>query len=481
MNKPYLDFLFHPQSMAIVGVSPDTTRPNLALRFLQSLSKSGFKGKIYPIHPAGGEINGLKVYPSLRDVPGNVDYVISAIPAKATPKLLEDSAAKGVKAVHLFTSGYSEIEDVVGKGLETQVLKIARANGIRIIGPNCMGVYCPESGLTFSAGFPGQPMFPSIPGPLGLISQSGGNSMFCIREATGRGLYFSKLVSYGNAADLNESDYLEYLTEDPDTRLIGMYVEGVKDGRRFLNTLKKATDMKPVIIYKAGVTESGARTCASHTSSIAGSAGTWQAFLRQFNAIQVYSMEEIVDVSLAMLKLPVPQGRRTVVIGTGGGAGVIAADDCTQAGLTLPLLPADVRKKLRAIYGSEAGSMFRNPVDAPPMATNESYFEAVKILADSDAIDIVIMQFSLDIWGMAYRGDIILPFIDVTLKAAKYVTKPMAVVLHNCATPEARQLAAEVQENFVKAGLAVYPSLGRAAGALHKYLLYNEERKKRGL
>ncbi len=474
MPKSALDYLFNPLSIAIAGVSPDIARPNLAQLFVSTLRNFGFKGEIYPLHPSGGEIFGTKVYTNVREIPGPVDYVISAIPARFTPQLITDCVAKGVKAVHLFTSGYGEIEDEIGKKLEGEILKIARKGGVRLVGPNCMGLYCPSSGLTFAGDFPDQAGFPRQVGSLGLISQSGGNCIYTIREAAERGVFFSKAISYGNAADLNETDYLEYMADDPQTKLIAMYIEGVRDGKRFMQALKNVAGKKPVIINKGGNTETGARACASHTGSIAGSAAIWQDFIKQVGAVPAGSMPELVDMGVAFLKMKVPNGRNTVVIGTGGGIAVQASDDITGAGLNLPLLPQEVRKKLVAIYGTEAGSIFRNPVDAPPMASVEKYVQAVKFIAESDQVDVLILHCPFDIWAMVSRSLPLSPFIETVAELAKVIDKPMAAVLHYNTAFGSTQMVEDVQKKFVDLGLPVYPSIQRAARAINKYIEYYE-------
>ena len=477
MSKPALDFLFNPNSIAIAGVSPDVNKPNTAQLYVTGLRDFGYKGNIYPLHPSGGEIFGLKVYTNVKDIPGNVDLVVSAIPARFTPQLVKDCGEKDVKAMHLFTSGYSEIEDEIGKKLETEILGIARSTGMRLIGPNCMGIYNPSSGVTFAGQFLEQTGFPRTPGSLGLMSQSGGNCIFCIREAYSRGLFFSKAISYGNAADLNESDYLEYMTEDPATRVIAAYIEGVKDGDRFLNTLKKAAARKPVIVNKAGNTEIGARACASHTSAIAGSAGVWHDLLKQVGAIQVGNMSELVDVALAFDKMPPPKGRNVAIIGTGGGIAVQAADDITREGLKIPALPNEVRQKLHDVYGTEAGSMFRNPVDMSPFGKVESHANAIKAIAESDQIDIIMMQFPFDLWALLNRNIPIKPFVATVTELTRIIRKPLVVVLHYAVSLGGRRLQDEVQATFVELGLPVYPSITRAASAIRKYIEYNEHPK----
>jgi len=479
MSKPSLDYLFKPNSIALAGVSPDISKPNLAQLFTKSLRCFGFKGEIYPLHPSGGEIFGMKVYKNVKDIEGEVDYVVSAIPARFTPQLIRDCVEKRVKAVHLFTSGYSEIEDEIGKHLEAEILSIARKGGIRMIGPNCMGLYCPSSGMTFAAEYPDQKAFPKKPGSLGLISQSGGNTIYTIRQCAERGVFFSKAISYGNAADLNETDYLDYMADDPDTKLIAMYIEGLKDGRRFRQAMTKALASKPVIVNKTGNTETGARTCTSHTSSIAGSADIWSNFLKQSGAIQVGDMDELADVSLAFTMMPGPAGRNVAVVGSGGGAGVQAADDITNAGLYLPMLPAKVRKKLHDIYGTEAGSIFRNPVDSPPLRGVDNLANAVQAIAASEQVDIILMHFGLDNWAMISRSIPLQNFVETVSKLSTVIKKPLAIVLHYAVDPAARVLADQAQERIVALGLPVYPSIGRAARAIARYIDYFDRRKSR--
>jgi acyl-CoA synthetase (NDP forming) len=479
MTKPALDYLFNPRSIALAGVSPDLSRPNLAQLFIPSLKEFGFKGEIYPLHPAGGEIFGMKVYKSVKDIKGEVDFVISAIPAKFTPQLMRDCVEKRVKAVHLFTSGYSEIEDEIGKHLETEILSIAKKGEVRMIGPNCMGIYCPSSGMTFSNDYPDQKGFSKKAGHLGFISQSGGNTIYAIRHGAERGVFFSKAISYGNAADLDETDFLDYMANDPDTKVIAMYVEGLKDGRRFRQVMSKALESKPVIVNKTGNTEAGSRTCASHTSAMAGSAAIWHDFLRQVGAIQVGSMNELADLSVALTMMPVPKGRNVVVMGAGGGAGVQAAEDISNAGLNLPMLPPEVRKKLHEIYGSEAGNMFRNPVDISPLKGSDYVVKAGEAIAASKDVDIIIIHFGFDLWAMISKAIPLRSFVEAVGKLAGSINKPLAVVLHYDVDPVSRVMADDANEQLVALGLPVYPSIGRAANAIAKYIDYNDRRSRR--
>jgi len=238
--------LFHPTSIALAGVTVNNPQ-HWTRTFLDSLLEFQFERPLYLVNPRGGEIRGIKVYQRLADIPQNIDYVISTVPAKSGTGLIEECAHKGVKAVHFCTAGFSETGEEEGVRLEAQLADLSRKTGIRIIGPNCMGIYCPESRISFNIDFPKES------GPVGFISQSGGNTAGLIRQVMSRGVRFSKVVSYGNACDLNETDFLEYLATDSETKIIGLYIEGVKDGRRFRQTLQKAAEEKHIILLKGGI------------------------------------------------------------------------------------------------------------------------------------------------------------------------------------------------------------------------------------
>ena len=444
---------------------------------MQSLIDLGFKGNIYPVNSNGDEVLGSKIYPSIKDVPDEIDYVISAIPAQYTSQLVADCASKGVKIIHLFAAGFSEIEDEKGGQLESEIVEAARKDGMRIIGPNCMGVYYPKTGLSFTPDSPKRSGFSKQSGPLGLIAQSGGNCTYCIREATTRGIYFSKAINYGNAADINETDLLEYLTRDPETKTIAAYIEGVKDGSRFIKVLREATRVKPVIIFKAGTTEAGTRAAASHTSAIAGSNTIWGSLLKQTGAIQVHNIEEMVDIALLFSCISPPKGKNAAVIGVGGGASVQAADDCSNAGLTLPMLPPQIRQKLKDIYAPEAGDtgrIFKNPIDMFPFTGSVMLLDAIKIIADWDQVDLLIIHLAFDSMPLIDKQDAVRPYIKSILNLKNIINKPIVVALHSQATDEARELASEAHVELHKAGFPVYPSTSRAANAINKLIQYHE-------
>jgi len=273
--------MFHPRSVAIVGASTHEGPGS----FLSAIQEMKFSGDLYPVNPKAEEIQGLKCYPRLTEIPGDVDHVISSVPLRFVEELVEDCGVKHVKVLHFFTAGFSETGDEEATALEARVLARAREFGIRVIGPNCMGLYAPSGGLSFMPGLPPEP------GPVAMLSQSGANAGEFCRTASARGLRYSKVVSYGNGTDVRESELLEYVAEDPDTTVIASYIEGLTDGQHFIRALRKTTAAKPVVILKGGRTEAGTRAANSHTGSLAGSLQIFDAAVRQAGAIRVDRME----------------------------------------------------------------------------------------------------------------------------------------------------------------------------------------------
>jgi len=379
-----LDFLFHPNSIALVGITTATTW-HWTRTFLEGLIEIEFDRPLYLVNPKGGEIEGRKVYTSLKDVPGDIDYVIGLVNAQIAPKLVEECAEKGVRAIHFCTAGFSETGEEPRIKLESELAEVARRNGIRVIGPNCMGIYCPKSRLSFS------PAFPKESGPVGVISQSGGNSIYLVRQAALRGIRFSKVISYGNACDINESDLLEYLTHDADTKVIALYIEGIKDGKRFRKALEEATKEKTVVLLKGGTTDGGARAVAGHTASLAGSRATWDALCKQLGIISVSSIDEMIDVLVTLLFLPLPGGRNVLLFGAGGGASVLIADEFESRGLKVPAIPKEIVAQIRA-FTPIAGNILRNPVDYSQAMTNiEGIVKTFAILSRWEGADFFVM------------------------------------------------------------------------------------------
>ena len=467
MSMHPLDEVLHPRAIAVVGASNNTMR---GPSFVTSLQDIGFKGQIYPVNPKYSEIMGMKAYPTVRDIPGVVDYVISSVPASQVLGMLEDCAQKGVKGVHLFTARFSETGRKEAAELEQEILKVARKGGIRLIGPNCMGVYYPAGGISFNG------MLPKESGPVGLASQSGQAVHEIVAMAAQRGLRFSKAISYGNALDFNECDYLEYFAQDPETRLIMMYVEGVRDGSRFFNTLRQTTMTKPVVIVKGGRGKAGTRATASHTASIAGSVDVWQTAVSQAGAVSVGELEELVDVATAFYYVPPIKGRRVGVAGGSGGSSVIAADQCEEAGLDVIDLPDEIREKLKA-KGSVVWDWIGNPADFSIAWDNFSVSDTIWMMATDDNFDLLILFMSGPWFGGSRRGQRV--SIDAYLKQYRLdeiSRKPLLVVLQergSDADNTTRKMMNELRTKLIAANIPIYPNIGRAANAASKVIDYH--------
>ena len=462
-----LDYIFHPKSIALVGVSPDPhnwagqTIPDVIREF-------GYEGDVYFVSRRADEMFGYKTSPSIREIPVPVDYVLCSIPARFTPEIMDDCAANGVKTVHFFTSGFSETGMDEGIRLEEKIAGIGRKTGIRIIGPNCTGIYCPASKLSYS------PIFPKESGPVGCLVQSGGHSIRLVRIGATRGLRFSKVIAYGNGCDLNATDFLDYLGHDPETKVIAAYIEGVRDGRKFIDVLNKTAQMKPVIVHKGGHTQAGTRAAASHTGSLAGEDKIWDALCRQAGVIRVSTIDELIDVVLPFAFMSPPKGINVAVLGYGGGMSVQAADDCESAGLSVPLFPYDIREKLRS-FTPDANNSIKNPVDTQWIVWDSSKFvDTVRIISEWEGVDFFILFLPLDMFHVRNEMELLDRMVESINASLEVCPKPIAVVFHQGTSTETIIKSVEVQEKFCSLGLPVYPTLEKAAKAMSKFIGYHQ-------
>lgn len=466
-NRTGLDFIFHPRSVAVVGVAADEpARFSLGSQFIKVLLEFGYKGDLYPVGRGGGNVNGMKIYGDIKDIPGDVEYVITSIPNHLVPQLVEDCGKKGVKAMHLFVSGFGEIEGKVGIELQAEILESGRKHGIRIVGPNCMGVYCPDARLTFGYNFS------TVSGRVGYLSQSGGQCILGIKEANRRGIFFSKVVSYGNAADINECDLLEYFAEDGETDIVTVYIEGTNNGPRLFDALKRLAARKPVIVFKCAATEGGTQAAVSHTSAIAGSNLTWDALLRQTGAIRVNNVKEMFDVVAILQHCPAIRGLNTLVIGHGGGSCVQASDDCCQAGLTMPVLPEQLRQALMKVYLTDAGNIFKNPLDINPYWGMDKAIEAFNAVAAWSGIDLILLHATPEQDPFVPRDFQYKVTTDTLIEWGKLSPKPVVLVMNTNTAPGDDGLPEKTFDGMVKAGFAVFPSVERAAVALKRVYAY---------
>jgi acyl-CoA synthetase (NDP forming) len=464
-----IDAIFHPRAIAVVGASANPDAPGYD--YVHSLQTFGYSGGIYPVNPRAGEILGLPSYPSLREAPEPLDYVISCIPASAVLELVDDCAAKGARALQLFTARFSETGRAEGAELERRLAERARAAGVRIIGPNCMGLLYPAQGISFRADMPRRP------GKIGLLSQSGNLLFELTYFGEPRGLRFSKAVSYGNGIDLNESDFLEYFAADDETAVVGAYVEGVRDGRRFLAALKRAAAAKPVVVLKGGRTDAGGRAAASHTAALAGRRDVWDAAVAQAGAVPVDTAEELIDMLLAFAYMRPGAGRRLGMVGAGGGRSVLTADQCEELGLSVPPLPADVEKRI-AEKAPDLAGWLTNPVDQSILAgSGVGGTSVLEWMDESPGIDLLLANVG-EAWALGRpNAEALLGRIPERFAAAGRRTgKPLAAVIGPADYSNERlwRLVSQARDTLVEAELAVFPSVERAVRALARFAAYWE-------
>ena len=466
-NANQMDVIFYPKSVAIVGASTSSQEAGWVAR----LRNFGYTGRIYPINPKATEVSGLKAYPTVRDIPEPVDYAIFNIPARFSSQIMEDCAAKGVKVAHVYAAGFGETGKSEAKELEARLASTARAGGVRVIGPNCMGIYCPASGLTFN------PDFPKEPGNVAFVSQSGAEAMRFVFLADDVGIRFSKVISYGNAIDLDASDFLEYLADDADTRIIACYTEGVRDGRRYLAAIKKCLKEKPVIILKAGLTESGAGAAASHTASMAGSKAVWDAFFRQTGAIPAYTMDDVCDIILALLHMSLPKGRRAALVGRGGGIGVIASDICERAGLKVPAFHPDTISQIEKII-PEAGAGVRNPVETTygMGGAADFYIRGLSMVDADPETDFIIIQLAVDVYGgrAADLPEQVTKAAEALCEILPTLAKPVAAAIYTGGHTHTIEAVIDARHRLLEAGIPVYPGVEAASKAISRLISYRE-------
>jgi acyl-CoA synthetase (NDP forming) len=469
VSKNMMDEIFHPGSIAVIGARSNESLENDG--WVSRLIAFGYRGTIYPINPKATEIMGLKAYPSVRDVPGPVDLAIFNVPFRVADRVMADCAAKGVKFVHVFTAGFSETGKPEGIRLQNEIERIAREAGIRVIGPNCMGLYYPQGGITFAR------LLSKTPGTVAFVSQSGASASRVVAQGTERGIYFSKVVSYGNAIDLDGTDFIEYLSSDPETKVVTSYIEGVKDGRRYFQVIRESNKKKPVIVLKAGITDGGSRAASSHTASLAGSEIIWDAFFKQTGVIRVDDLEELLDEAIAFVYLRCPAGRRVGIVGRGGGLGVVATDMCEKAGLKVPQFHMETQKRLEQLI-PESGTSARNPVepDRGLGAWAAFYEEGLKAIDADPNIDFILTHLGIDIYGGigSRLSQSLDEAINILIKLSKQLSKPLVIVLYAGERAETINAVIQAKKKCLEAGLPVYPSVSSAAKAVSRFIGYHE-------
>jgi len=462
--------LLRPRSIAVVGASANPDKPSYI--FLRQLLDHGYRGDIFPVNPKYAEVLGVKAYPNLQQIPQTVDYVICCIPAADVPNLIQECGHKEVKLVHIFTGGFSETGRPESARLEQQIRQRAQEYGIRLIGPNCMGLYHPREGIAFGYDFPREP------GPVGMASQSGAGATYFVHLAALRGIRFSKIISYGNALDFDESDFLDYFTQDPETRVIVLYIEGIKDGRRFLSSLTRAAAVKPVIIVKGGRGQAGNRAAASHTAALSINGQIWNAAIAQAGAIAAENFEETADLAVSFCFLRTPPGIRAGIVGIGGGPSVLATDECEQAGLDVVPLPTGIRQQLKeksvAIW-----DWIGNPVDSSILGGAIGHIEVLQMMARHPDFDLLIGIINEDApFPQQYMTSMIRASVRGYIKINQETTKPLVMVVGEKGPGIDNydhwrwHILSEARTRLIAANIPVYPSISRATRAAKKLADY---------
>jgi acetate---CoA ligase (ADP-forming) subunit alpha len=459
-----LTTIFHPRSIAVVGVSSDEVR--VPALWFKALLASGFQGKAYAVNKKGGQFQGHRIWSSLTSVPGPVDLVISCIPRESVVDLLHDCAEKKVKCVQFYTAGFSESGEAEWAEAEQEMVRIAQEGGFRIIGPNCFGVYNPRYGLSYGP-FNIRPALGSV----GLIVQSGGIMGKMLEYGMVRGLGFGKGVSIGNASDIGVADFLEYMALDDEIKTIGLYLEGPRDTRRLFEVIRATAKVKPVVVWKGGSSPAGDKAVFFHTGALASSPAVWSGALRQAGAIETHSLDEMCDTLLLLDRFgTLSRGNLGAICGLtdgGGGEAVMISDVCATAGVRVPLLREKTAKALVESVG-QVGSVLTNPVD---MSQRQAIASAVKqtldLVAEEPQIDIILVYENagvlLDVYPREVTNAVNRAFLDFGRRGAK----PLVLVLPP-GPAEARRR--EIEEAFKGAEVPILPNIERAASAIRNII-----------
>jgi len=457
--------IFEPRSIAVVGASKTPRKPGYVT--VENLLRLGFKGEIYPVNPNADDVLGLKAYPNIDEVPSNINLVVSVVPASENLDLVKESAEKGVKRIVIFSGGFSQSGEK-GAALEKEVVEIAKANDVRIVGPMTIGPINPSKNLAVSP----LPLKELRRGNVAFIAQTG---QFCAITLewlfSVMGVGVSKSLDLGNKSDVDDADILEYLEEDPDTKVIALHMEEAKNAKRFMDVARRVSGKKPIIVLKAGRTEMGARAAASHTASMAGSDRVYEAAFRQAGLIRAYSFDELVDFAKAFSYLPLPAEDNVAVATISGGSGVLVADAIQESNLKLASFSTEAENRLRSIIPPWAKVL--NPFDFGTRlaldSLDETYRVTLEALLSDEKVGSVIMVTGAFYFTNQFETDFEI-IVDV---AKKHRDKPLVACV--IAGENLTRISTRILEN---GGFPVYLSPERAVkalAALHRYSRFRKQ------
>ncbi len=454
MDYRELEGLFNPSSVAVVGVTED--RFNLPLTWLQESEKLGYKGTLYAVSRRE-KIGHYPTYQRVADIPGPVGLCIVGVAAGAVPSVLEECVYKGVPWVVIMTSGFAETGRPEGQEMERRIRELIKGARTRVIGPNCVGPYCPATGITFER------EMSEKHGEIAFVAQSGALSILLGRLGKVKGLGFSKVISYGNESDVGSDLLFEYMAHDPDTKIVASYLEGVRDEPAFLEVLRNTAARKPVVILKGGATATGTRAVSYHTGAEAGVEAEWQAVFRELGVSQVANFDELVDTLIAFTRLKSLRGNRVALISPSGGMSVTNTDICVRCGFQAPELSPHIRDQLEQVL--TAGTSARNPLDLAGF----NYFDrkvvrqAIALLDADDRIDAILFHLPMDFLMPIVDGA---PWFEEkflnNLLDSRPASTPLVIILPHTLADGRR---AEVERLFLDQGFSVFPSVERALRA----------------
>lgn len=451
-----LDEIFNSKTIAVIGAS---AKPGTAGNdYLKVLTNFRDSSDIYPVNPNYEKIMGLKTYSSVLEVPEEVDLAYVLVPAKITPRVIEDCIEKGVKGIVVMSGGFSELGN---EELEQKIASSVRKSGTRMVGPNCMGVYCPSAGVTFPTVIPGL-KFPREGGKVSLISQSGGVAEYYVGLLAERGGRISKLVSTGNEADIKFTEYLKYLADDDETEVIAGYVEQIREGKNFLETTRKLAEKKPIVLWKVGRKEAAKRAASSHTGALAGSSKVYSGVFKQTGVTEAHSLDELIDYATTFSCLEPKAIEKVGIVTVPGGLGVDISDACEEEEIEIPLLSDGLQKRLRDSLPPYTQVM--NPVDLTFAALENPDLlkKSIEIMGDSKEIDIIVVSDT----GETIRS------ITPTLKECREKSEiPIAMVI-----PTLSILDKKTKENIrilTKAGIPIYPTSQGFAKSMNALTFYH--------